>query len=72
MNCIWFWETVTFLKVILETTSYMCALEVGGGPWYTTWKAKARLQGPLKSLLQLPIDVERVFAPVPLLKPPGI
>ncbi|CAK9217940.1 unnamed protein product [Sphagnum jensenii] len=59
-------------KVILDTESDMCALEVGGGPWYTTWQTKARVLEPVKTLLQLPIDVEQLFTPVPQLKPPGL
>ncbi|XP_024381013.1 probable tocopherol cyclase, chloroplastic [Physcomitrium patens] len=59
-------------KMILDTTSDMCALEVGGGPWYNSWKTSARVQEPLKSLLRYSIDVERVFSPVPQLKPPGL
>jgi len=59
-------------KVILDISSDMCALEVGGGPWYRTWKTKAQVQEPLKSLLKFPIDVEGIFNPIPQLKPPGL
>lgn len=59
-------------KLILDVTSEMCALEVGGGPWYSDWKAKARVQEPLRSLLRYSVDVESVFNPVPQLKPPGL
>jgi len=59
-------------QVILDTKSDMCALEVGGGPWYTTWQTKARILEPVKTLLQLPINVEQLFTPVPQLKPPGL
>jgi len=68
------WERASGMRgnLILDTTSDMCALEVGGGPWYSTWKTKARVQEPLQSLLRYNVDVESLFNPVPQLKPPGL
>lgn len=68
------WERRSGIRgqVILDAASDMCALEVGGGPWYSTWKTKARVQEPLQSLLRYSVDVERLFNPVPQLKPPGL
>jgi len=59
-------------KVILDATSDMCALEVGGGPWYSAWKNKANVKEPLRSLLRYSVDVESIFDPAPQLKPPGL
>ncbi|CAN6456556.1 unnamed protein product [Victoria cruziana] len=59
-------------KVILDVTSDMAALEVGGGPWYTTWKATSSSPDLIKQMLRLPVDVEGFFDLVPILKPPGI
>lgn len=59
----------------IDATSTSGALEVGGGPWWSTWQANSEMKEPLKSLLQLPIEE----ATSPLLKlvpkelrPPGI
>jgi len=50
----------------------MAALEVGGGPWFDTWKGKTSTPAALRSALELPIDVEAIFNLVPLFKPPGL
>lgn len=59
-------------KVILNVTSDMAALEVGGGPWYSTWKRRSETTDVIKPLVGLPVDVESFFAPAPSLKPPGL
>ncbi|GAA0139467.1 hypothetical protein LIER_01002 [Lithospermum erythrorhizon] len=59
-------------KVVLDVTSNMAALEVGGGPWFNTWKGKTDAPEFVKRALTLPIDVESIFGLVPLLKPPGL
>ncbi|EFJ27422.1 hypothetical protein SELMODRAFT_172178 [Selaginella moellendorffii] len=59
-------------KLVLDVTSEMAALEVGGGPWYTTWKKKSRMAEPLRSLVGLQLDLESIFSSVPALKPPGL
>ncbi|EIE26754.1 tocopherol cyclase [Coccomyxa subellipsoidea C-169] len=49
------------------------AVEVGGGPWWSTWQAQAEMQQPLKSIVGLPVDVESVVAALPqALRPPGL
>lgn len=60
-------------KVLLETTSSMCALETGGpgGPWKETWTGKAMMRQPLKTLLKLPINPEKLYNWAPGFKPPG-
>ncbi|KAL3689831.1 hypothetical protein R1sor_016140 [Riccia sorocarpa] len=59
-------------KCILDVTSDMAALEVGGGPWYTAWRYKSTIQDPLRTLVGLPVNVEKVFGSIPELKPPGL
>ncbi|KAI3921641.1 hypothetical protein MKW92_018337 [Papaver armeniacum] len=59
-------------KVILDVTSNMAALETGGGPWYTTWKAKTSSPEMINQALNFPIDVEEILGAVPFLKPPGL
>lgn len=60
------------LQVILNVKSDMAALEVGGGPWFSTWKGKTNAPELLKRALTLPVDVEDILGSVPLLKPPGL
>nr|ACD50891.1 tocopherol cyclase [Phaseolus vulgaris] len=48
-------------KIILNVSSNMAALEVGGGPWFDTWKGKTSTPAALRSALELPIDVEAIF-----------
>ncbi|KAG6545849.1 hypothetical protein Mapa_012810 [Marchantia paleacea] len=59
-------------KIVLDVTSDMCALEVGGGPWYNKWQYKSQIQDPLRTLVGLPVNVEKVFSSVPQFKPPGL
>ncbi|TYJ25119.1 hypothetical protein E1A91_A07G027300v1 [Gossypium mustelinum] len=59
-------------KLILDVKSDMAALEVGGGPWFNTWKGKTTTPEVIKSALQVPIDVEGIFGLAPFLKPPGL
>lgn len=58
-------------KLILDVTSNMAAVEVGGGPWFTTWKGRAASPELLSRALRIPIDMESLF-PVPVFKPPGL
>ncbi|KAJ4808318.1 Tocopherol cyclase [Rhynchospora pubera] len=58
-------------KVILDVTSNMAALEVGGGPWFSGWKGKTVSNDLLNQALKAPIDVESFF-PITFLKPPGL
>jgi hypothetical protein len=58
---------------IVDARSSTAALEVGGGPWWGPWSAKARMLEPFRSLVQLPIDVGVISRTLPdLLKPPGL
>ncbi|CAI0408487.1 unnamed protein product [Linum tenue] len=59
-------------QVILEVTSNMAALEVGGGPWFNTWKGKTSLPEIAGRLLRAPVDVEGILGFIPFLKPPGL
>lgn len=59
-------------KVILDVTSNMAAVEVGGGPWFSTWKGKTNPPEIVKRVVGLPIDVEGFFSLAPFLKPPGL
>lgn len=59
-------------KVILDVTSNMAGLEVGGGPWFNTWKAKAQMPEIVTRTINVPVDLDGIFSCVPLLKPPGL
>ncbi|XP_048331844.2 tocopherol cyclase, chloroplastic-like isoform X2 [Ziziphus jujuba] len=59
-------------KIILDVTSDMAALEVGGGPWFNTWKGKTTTPELLSQALRVPIDVDGFFNLLPLFKPPGL
>ena len=60
-------------KAVLDTSSTSGALETGGGPWPGTWSAKAKMQQPLKSIVQIPIDVKGITEALPgNFVPPGI
>lgn len=50
----------------------MAAVEIGGGPWLTTWKGETSTPELLKRAIGLPVDVEGAFSLIPLLKPPGL
>lgn len=57
----------------VDATSDTCALEVGGGPWWSSWKAKAEMKEPLRSMLQLPIEPSPLTDFLPNdLRPPGL
>ncbi|KAK2661206.1 hypothetical protein Ddye_007739 [Dipteronia dyeriana] len=59
-------------KLILDVTSDMAMVEVGGGPWFNTWKGKTAAPELLQRALNAPVDVDGFFRLVPLLKPPGL
>ncbi|KAK2661208.1 hypothetical protein Ddye_007741 [Dipteronia dyeriana] len=59
-------------KLILDVTSDMAAVEVGGGPWFNTWKGKTAAPELLKRALNVPVDVDGFYGLVPILKPPGL
>ncbi|VVA14834.1 PREDICTED: tocopherol cyclase [Prunus dulcis] len=59
-------------KLILDVKSNMAAVEVGGGPWFSTWKGKTSTPELLSRALRVPVDVEGAYNLVPLFKPPGL
>ncbi|CDP16181.1 unnamed protein product [Coffea canephora] len=59
-------------NIILDVTSNMAAVEVGGGPWFSPWKGQTNAPEFVSRALSLPVDVEGLLDSVPLLKPPGL
>ncbi|GLJ25407.1 hypothetical protein SUGI_0486400 [Cryptomeria japonica] len=59
-------------KVILNGTSDLAAAEVGGGPWYSTWRKQSSSPALVKPLLGLSLDVEELYNAAPILKPPEV
>ncbi|KAM0933174.1 putative tocopherol cyclase [Dioscorea sansibarensis] len=58
-------------KIILDATSNMAAVEVGGGPWFQTWNGTASSPEVISRALRVPVDMESLF-PVTFLRPPGL
>jgi len=58
-------------KLILDATSNMAALEVGGGPWFDRWEGTTVVNEVVNNIVGIPIDVASLF-PIPFLKPPGL
>ncbi|KAL7438064.1 hypothetical protein ACHAXM_006019 [Skeletonema potamos] len=40
--------------LIDKATSFQCTVEVGGGPWWSTWKVKSQMSPILRKLIRLP------------------
>ncbi|XP_007012099.2 PREDICTED: tocopherol cyclase, chloroplastic [Theobroma cacao] len=59
-------------KLILDVKSDMAAVEVGGGPWFNTWKGETTTPEVIKNALQVDVDVEGIFGLAPFFKPPGL
>ncbi|GLU01442.1 hypothetical protein SLE2022_187490 [Rubroshorea leprosula] len=59
-------------KLILDVSSNMAAVEVGGGPWFDTWKGSTLTPELIKFALQVSVDVGGILGTVPLLRPPGL
>eukprot|EP00249_Psilotum_nudum_P004098 c17636_g1_i1 orf=219-1685(+) len=59
-------------KEILNVTSDMAAMEVGGGPWYGTWSKRSESSEILKPILGASLDVESIFSESSFLKPAGL
>eukprot|EP00878_Enallax_costatus_P029304 GHUV01031756.1.p1 GENE.GHUV01031756.1~~GHUV01031756.1.p1 ORF type:complete len:461 (+),score=103.09 GHUV01031756.1:601-1983(+) len=58
---------------MVDASSETAALEVGGGPWWSPWSAKAEMLEPFRTLVQLPIDAGTISKTLPdVLKPPGL
>lgn len=45
----------------MDVTSNMAAVEVGGGPWFNTWKGKTQTPEAAKQLVGLPVDVDGIL-----------
>lgn len=60
------------LQIILDVTSNMAAVEVGGGPWFNAWKCETSTPELLSQAIGVPVDVEGIFNYVPFFKPPGL
>ena len=46
--------------------------KVGGGPWWSTWKERAQMAEPLRSILNAPLPIEDVLANLSgPFRPPG-
>ncbi|KAL8226676.1 hypothetical protein R6Q57_016508 [Mikania cordata] len=58
--------------LILDVTSNMAAVEVGGGPWFNTWKGRTYTPEIINRALNLPVDVDGILGSFPFLKPPGL
>jgi tocopherol cyclase len=41
-------------------TSSQGGAEIGGGPWWDTWSGEARLKKPIRALLRLPYNLQKV------------
>lgn len=65
-------QLLLILQMILDVTSNMAAVEVGGGPWFNTWKGGTSTPELLRRALRVSIDVEGMFNYVPVFKPPGL
>ncbi|GBG58821.1 hypothetical protein CBR_g222 [Chara braunii] len=50
---------------ILDVTSTMAALEVGGGPWWGRWVKESEMNEPVKSIVGLPLDVGSLLSHLP-------
>lgn len=50
----------------------MAAVEVGGGPWFNTWKGETSTPELLSRALRFPVDAEEMFGYIPFFKPPGL
>ncbi|KAL5698483.1 tocopherol cyclase [Ranunculus cassubicifolius] len=59
-------------KIILDVKSDMAAVEVGGGPWFNSWKGETSSPELVKNALNVPVDVEGIFSFAPFFKPPGL
>ena len=56
-----------------QACTYAAAVEIGGGPWDEDWLVTAEMKEPLRSAVQLPVDVGSLtsFLP-PQWRPPGL
>jgi len=48
-------------------------VEIGGGPWNEDWRVEADMKEPLRSALQVNVDVESITSLLPpRWRPPGL
>lgn len=47
--------------LIDKAKSCQCTVEVGGGPWWSTWKVKSQMSPILKKLIRLPYLLGKFF-----------
>mmetsp|Transcript_1442 Transcript_1442/g.2163 ORF Transcript_1442/g.2163 Transcript_1442/m.2163 type:complete len:92 (+) Transcript_1442:248-523(+) len=62
-------------ELIVNAKSTDGGLEIGGGPWETTWKDSAEFNDAIKALLSVDVDLDGVFEQLPplkLFKPRGL
>lgn len=60
-------------KLLADVTSDRAAVEIGGGPWWSTWTSQAQMKEPLRSLVTAPIDPEGLLSRLPgSWRPPGL
>lgn len=45
--------------IVDNAISYQGAVEVGGGPWWDTWKGKSDMKQPMKGMVKFPYFVRR-------------
>ena len=58
---------------MLDVSSDMAIAEVGGGPWFNTWKGTTSTPELISRALNVPVDVDGLFNLVPRpLRPPGL
>lgn len=53
------YERVSGPPIIDNATSKHGAVEIGGGPWWDTWKGSSKMKQPLKGLVQVPYLVAK-------------
>jgi len=45
--------------VVDRAQSPQCAVEVGGGPWWDTWRGDAKMKEPMRTMVRAPYVLER-------------
>lgn len=46
--------------IIDQAMSSTCAVEVGGGPWWDTWRGVSKMKQPMKAMVQFPYHLSSV------------
>lgn len=47
-------------ELVLDTTTYLAAVESGGGPWDGTWASSCNVPDLVKTALKQPLDTDRI------------